>query len=209
MVNNNMSKLANRFSNVNIHSPSSNSSKSINSPKKFTRRLSRNQQVNRQNSNMFTRTSKRKFNTIKKELRKQRTSSNTHLREISEYLNTLNRYYNHQLIQNMITKKSKLGKSKSVVNKPYINFNAYSSAIDKHSLAIKSIYRDYVNNIKKFKQDMKNIHDSFRKKTLTSNPRFWNTANKARVQRSLFQEFEAAKRIGIPVRKENYIITHV
>ena len=158
---------------------------------------------------MFMHTSQRKFNTIKRELHKQRTASNKHLREISEYLNTLNHYYNHKLIQNMITKKGKLSKSKSVVNKPYINFSVYSSAIDKHSRAIKDIYRDYVNNIKKFKQNIQNVHNSFRTKVLTSNPRFWNTANKARVQRNLFQQFEEAKKLGVPVKKENYSITRI
>ena len=222
-----MSKLTNRFLNMNIGSPNSSSTKSSKStnspttnsqiknnspkknksPKKFVRPLSRNQQVTRKNNNMFMHTSKRKFNTIKRELSKHRTASNKHLREISEYLNTLNRYYNHKLIQKMITQKGKLSKSKSVVNKPYINFSVYSSAIDKHSLAIKDIYRDYVNDIKKFKQNIQNIHNSFRQKVLTSNPRFWNIANKARVQRNLFQQFEEAKKSGIPVNKINYTIT--
>ena len=91
-------------------------------------------------------------------------AANQHLHEVSEYLKTLNTYYNKQLIDGMVKSKEKFNKSKSVVNQKYINFHEYASAINKHSAAIKQIYRDYLQHIKQFKHNMKNAHQTFHTK---------------------------------------------
>ena len=145
------------------------------------------------------------MNRIKLNLQTKHKAANQHLHEVSEYLKTLNTYYNKQLIDGMVKSKEKFNKSKSVVNQKYINFHEYASAINKHSAAIKQIYRDYLQHIKQFKHNMKNAHQTFHKKVLTSNPRFWNYND--RVRRKLNNEFKAAMKLGLPVNRRNYNVT--
>ena len=170
-----------------------------------SRRSLKNQTKN-ENAEKFKKTTRQKFNAIKLKMkndlkREMNKTTNRHLSTISTYLNNL---YNDEIINLIIKRKQALNKkqTKSIVDQKYIHFNHYTKSINAHLNNIKQINRDFYRKVNSFKYNIKNKHNSFRKKILTANPRFFNWNGD--VHFNMVRNMEKARKLGLTRSLKNY-----